>query len=91
MPSLKKIEELATDVEKAVTRAVKSTGGQHTRPVLELELAFEMFVVQLETNRLLAKLVDGIHPGQPSGLTETNLKKVPPVESKTDAGSKGGK
>jgi hypothetical protein len=88
---MRKIEELAADVEKAVTGALRSTAGEHTRPVLELELAFEMFVVQLETNRLLGKLVDGIRPGQESGLTETSLKKVPPVESKTYAGGKGGK
>ena len=74
MPTAKQLEQLAADVDAVVVDHKKLTGKTvSTHPILALELTATMLKVQLETNRLLTQLIDGIkpaNPGGPSGISK---------------------
>ena len=74
MPTAKQLEQLAADVDAVVVDHKKVTGKTvSTYPILALELTHTMLTVQLETNRLIGELVDGIkhaNPSDPSGISK---------------------
>jgi hypothetical protein len=68
MATQKKLEQLARDVDATVVDHQKQSGKSvSTYPILALELTSVMLTTQLETNRLLGQLIEGIKHANPGG------------------------